>query len=129
MSKLLTLILLLMAFPAQATTPIGIPIVSIQSATAEASHVLKASPGQLYGFSATSGASAGYVLFFDAVSAPANGTVTPKLCYSLGATGTTGASWLQYPIPFNTGIVVEFSTTGCYTATSSATAFFNAQVQ
>ena len=126
MRKILFLLALLM--PVQAFA-LGNPVVSVQSSVAEASHVLKASSGSLLGFSATSGASAGYVLFFDATSAPSNGTVTPKLCYYLPATNTIGASWVNFPIAFQSGIVVEFSTTGCFTATSSATAFFNAQVQ
>ena len=119
----------LVALPAYAVQTIGQPIVAIQSTAAEASHVLKNSQGYLNGFSATSGASAGYVLFFDATTAPANGAVTPKLCYQLPANQTTGASWLTYPVPFNNGIVIEFSTTGCFTATSSSTAFFSAQIQ
>ena len=127
--KKLIAILCLLSFPAFAVQTIGQPITSVQSTVAEASHVLKASAGYLNGFGATSGASAGYVLFFDAATAPANGTVTPKLCYYLPATSTTGASWQTYPVQFNTGIVVEFSTTGCFTATSSTTAFFSAQVQ
>lgn len=118
----------LWTFPAHASA-IGNPIVSVQSAAAEASHVLKASPGVLNGFSVTSGASAGYILLFDAVTAPSNGSVTPRFCYQIPASSTLAASWLSYPVPFTTGIVIEFSTTGCFTAASSATAFFSAQVQ
>ena len=109
--------------------PLGNPITSVQSATAEGSHVLKSSQGYLNGFSATSGASAGYVLIFDATSAPADGTVTPKFCYYVPANNTTGASWISYPAPFSNGIVIVFSTTGCFTKTISNTAFFSAQVQ
>jgi len=128
MKSILIALVLALILPAQAYA-LGNPVVSVQSTVAESSHVLKATAGSLFGFSATSGASAGYVLLFDAATAPNDGTVTPKLCYSIPASSTTGASWIDYPLAFNTGIVAVFSTTGCFTKTASATAFFNAQVQ
>ena len=126
--KYILLIAALLLFSAQAFA-LGNPVVSVQSTVAESSHILKSTAGSLFGFSATSGASAGYVLFFDAISNPNDGTVTPKLCYQLPANSTIGASWINYPIAFSTGIVVEFSSTGCFTKTDSNTAFFSAQVQ
>lgn len=127
-NKFLFLVLCLFSFNAHGA-PLGNPIISVQSSVAEGSHILKTSQGYLNGFDVTSGASAGYVLFFDSVTAPADGTVTPKLCFALPATSTTGASWLDYPVPFSTGIVVVFSTTGCFTKAISNTAFFTAQIQ
>lgn len=109
--------------------PIGNPITSVQSAAAEGSNILKASQGFLNGFSATSGATAGFVLLIDSATVPADGAVTPKFCYQLPANQTTGASWISYPAPFANGIVIVFSTTGCFTKTISNTAFFSAQVQ
>jgi hypothetical protein len=126
MKKLLALIILL--FPMQAFA-IGNPSGSVQSTVAEATRVLKSSGGSLISFLATSGAAAGYVLFFDATAAPANGTVTPKLCYILPANTTLSGNFQTIPLPFNTGIVMEFSSTGCFTATSSATAFLVGQAQ
>lgn len=109
---------------------LGNPIVSVYSTAAEASHVLKSTGGLLNGFSATTSTTGGYVLLFDATALPANGAVTPKLCYYVPSyPQTMGATWLTYPVPFNNGIVIAFSTTGCFTLTASATAFFNAQVQ
>jgi hypothetical protein len=110
--------------------PLGNPIVSVQSAATEGSHVLKASAGLLNGFNATNtGGSAGYVLLIDSATVPADGAVTPKFCYALPAASTTGASWISYPAPFNNGIVIVFSTSGCFTKAISANAFFSAQVQ
>jgi len=130
MKKLLAFIFLLLSVsPALATPPLGNPIVSVQSAAEEGNHVLKATPGWLNGFDATTDTTAGYVLFFDATSDPSDGSVMPKLCFVLPATQTTGASWLTYPVPFDNGIIIVFSTTGCFTKTESATAFFSAQVQ
>lgn len=115
--------------PAHAQVNPGNPVASVQSATASASLVAKASAGLLYGFQASSAGSAGYVLIFDATSVPANGTVTPKHCYPVAASQPVSGSWVQYPEPYVNGIVFEFSTTGCYSATSSATGFFSAQVK
>ena len=114
--------------PSQANA-LGNPVNYVVSTTAEASHVLKAKPGSLFGFSATTGASAGYVMLFDATAAPSNGTVTPVACYYIPSTSSFNTSWSQFPLAFNTGIVIEFSTTGCFAATSSSTAFFSAQIQ
>lgn len=125
---ILALTALLFAAPAPAAY-YGQILTSVQSPASEASRVLKNGPGLLNGFSATSGGSAGYVLIFDSATVPADGAVTPKFCYVLPAGATTGASWLSYPINFVNGIVIVFSTTGCFTKTASATAFFAAQVQ
>lgn len=109
--------------------PIGNPIPSLQSSAAEGSHIFKNTSGYLNGFDATSGGSAGYVMLIDSATVPADGAVTPKFCFALPATSTTGASWISYPVFFANGIVAVFSTTGCFTKTISATAFFSAQVQ
>jgi hypothetical protein len=122
------LVLASLASPSLAA-PLGNPIVSIQSSATEGSHVLKASAGLLNGFSATAGATAGYVLLIDSATVPADGAITPKFCYALPASSTTAASWIEYPAPFNNGIVIVFSTTGCFTKTVSNTSFFSAQVQ
>lgn len=126
--KRLFLLLLFLSFPAIAS-PIGNPIISVQTPLAAGSLILKTSQGYLNGFDATSGATAGYVLFFDSATVPADGTVAPKLCYVLPASNTTGASWLTYPVPFSNGIVAVFSSTGCFTKTISNTAFFSGQIQ
>lgn len=105
-------------------------IAPVVSSAAEASHVLKASPGNLYGFHASTGATAGYILVYDATSAPSNGTVTPVMCMAIPATSTMGMSpGANMPILFATGITIVFSTTGCFTQTTSATAFFSGYVK
>lgn len=126
---LIALMLIAPFIRADAANVLGNPITAVQSTVAEGSRVFKASPGLLNSFSATSGASAGYVMFFDAITAPADGTVTPKLCYSVAANTTVRDNFGSFSVPFTTGIVSVFSTTGCYTKTVSATAFFSAQVQ
>lgn len=83
------------------------------------------------------GASAGFVMVFDAASLPGNGAVTsctssatarPCLmwCVPLAANSAVAVEW-DSPLRFTTGIVAGFSTTGCDTITASATAKFMGQ--
>lgn len=91
--------------------------------------VAKASAGNLYGFHVTAGASAGYVLLFNATSLPADGAITPQGCYALAANTTLVVDLRPLPKRFATGITIGYSTTGCFTLTASATAFISADVQ
>lgn len=92
------------------------------SAAAESNHAIT---GQHYLVSVFGTASvAGYLMTFDATSAPVDGAVTPKECIPV-ASGSWAAHDLQFaPDNYGSGIVVVFSTTGCATKTASATAFF-----
>lgn len=99
------------------------------SAAAESNHVFKASAGTLFGLSVTSGASAGYVLVFNATTAPADGAVTPVACYALAANQTLGIAFTPFPLAMSTGITAVFSTgANCFTKTASASAFFLGEV-
>lgn len=114
----------------QFVVPPNAPATPIKSGAAEGTHVLKASPGTLYGLYVTTGATAGYLMTFNATSAPADGAVTPVDCVYVPATTTIALWWgPQPPEYFSTGISVAFSSTGCFTKTASATAFFHAMVQ
>lgn len=100
----------------------------VNSTATEANHVLKASAGTLFGLSVTSSV-AGYVLIYNAASAPSDGAVTPVACYYLSSSpGTLGIAFTPFPLTMSAGITAVFSTTGCFTQTSSSTAFFSAQV-
>jgi hypothetical protein len=111
--------------PTSASTGAITPVVS---AAAEGSHVLKASAGNLYSLVVTSGASAGYVMIFNATSAPADGAVTPTECIVIAANSTISLNYSGPPEAFATGITAVFSTSGCFTKTISATAFFSGKV-
>lgn len=111
--------------PVAAATAGIIPVVST---AAESSHVLKASAGNLYAYQVTTGAVAGYVMIFNATSAPVDGAVTPVKCVAVPATATVGVS-NSPPEYFSTGITAVFSTTGCFTKTASATAMFSGDVK
>lgn len=98
------------------------------SAAAEGSHVFKASAGTLFGLSVTSSA-AGYVLVYNSATAPADGAVTPIGCYYLSAgPGTIGIAFTPFPLKMTTGITAVFSSTGCFSQTTSATAFFLGEI-
>lgn len=101
---------------------------AVTSAVAS-SLVLKASAGNLYSVNVVTGASAGFVMFFNATSAPGDGAVTPVYCMPIAA--NSGFNMANTPIPanFTTGITIVFSTTGCFTKTASATAFIAGQFQ
>lgn len=70
--------------------------------------------------------SSGYVLVFDATSAPADGPVVPAGCWyvpppvSVGQSATLSMANTPLGVATVTGITVVFSTTGCFTKTGSA---------
>ena len=104
-------------------------ITPLASTAAESSHVFKASAGSAYSIYVTTGATAGYLMIFNATSAPADGAVTPIDCVQAAAEATVGVSSAGAPPDaFSTGITAVFSTTGCFTKTASATAFFKGRV-
>ena len=100
----------------------------VRSAATEGSHVLKSGAGTLFGLSVTASA-AGYVLVYNATSAPSDGAVTPIACYyNSSGPGTLGVAFTPFPLQFTTGITVVYSSTGCFTQTTSSTAFFLGEV-
>ena len=124
---LLVLALLLLCHPAMAQV-VGNPVISQQTSAAASTLAAKTSLGYLYSLTGQSG-TAGYILVFDAAAAPSNGTVTPRFCFAVTAGGNYAQAWTEYPVPFANGIIIMYSTTGCYTLTASTTAFLSAQVR
>ena len=116
-----------------------------QSTAAEASHIFKATPGNLYSLGVINTSAGGFILFIDGSTVPADGALTScgttnpagclKACYPI-ATGSASApayGGLQLqpgpPMSFANGVVIAFSTTGCSTKTlGGGTMFFQAQV-
>jgi hypothetical protein len=111
------------------TAVAGNAITPVVTSVAAGSVVGKASAGNLYGVNVTTGASAGYVLIFNATSAPADGTVTPVKCLPIAANTGVDLNYRSLPVAFSTGITAVFSTTGCFTKTISATAFISIDVK
>ena len=104
-------------------------IVPTVSAAAEASHLIKAAPGNLYSLYVTTGATAGYVMTFNAATVPPDGVVTPIECVAAPADSTVSISFDGPPDIYSVGIVAVFSSTGCFTKMASPTAFFKARAQ
>lgn len=94
------------------------------STVVESSHVAKASAGNVYRVSITTGGTAGYLMGFNATTAPADGAVTPSLCRVIAANSSLSVSYADMPARWGTGITFVFSSTGCFAKTASATAFF-----
>ena len=84
--------------------------------------IVKDSSGTLTGFNVTSSSAAGFVMVFDSATVPADGAVSPLRCIPLGI--ATGIEYsYQSPLRLYRGITIVFSSTGCFTKTTSATAF------
>ena len=104
----------------------------VNSATAEASHVLKASSGSLCDVSAQNfTTTAGWLVVIDAASAPGDGGITPLLCQYLPPNGYASiGNGLGNADQFTTGIVaVITSGTTCFTKTTNViTGFIKGKV-
>jgi hypothetical protein len=110
--------------------PANSAVTPVVSSVVEAGHVLKASPGCLLGVYTTTGAVGGFLMVFNSATIPADGVVTPIECVQAPATSTPFINYAPQPPAFyNVGIAAVFSTTGCFTKTGSATAFFHGTVQ
>lgn len=97
-----------------------------QTSTVASNLVVKSGAGNLYGLNVDSGASALYVMVFDATSAPADGTVTPVKVYQLGLNSSFNIAPTSVPLlHFATGCTIVASTTGPFTKTNSSTAFIS----
>jgi hypothetical protein len=127
----LALVLLMGAPGARADTQVIASHVTPQaSSAAETSHVVSGAGvgASLHGAAITTGVVAGYFMILSAAADPGNGAVTPVKCVQAPANATVGISadsdttW-----DFPKGVVLVFSTTGCFTETQSSTAFFSWQ--
>lgn len=101
-------------------------ITPVVSSALESNHIIKASPGNLYGAKITTGAFAGWLLVANSTTAPTAGgaAIAPLSCTAVAANTSTGITF-NPPLAASTGITLVFSTTGqCLTNTASATAFF-----
>ncbi len=115
------------AIVATPTSVAGAALANVVSTAVETGHIIKGSPGNLYGWSVTTGAAAGRVLVHNTTTVPSAGAVTPVDCAIVAANSTVSA---VYPMPLRlgTGISISFSTaTTCFTQTDSATAFITGQ--
>lgn len=107
----------------------AVGIAAVASSAAEACHVLKAAAGNLYGVSGTIGA-AGWIMIFNATSAPADGAVTPVAWAQPTTSGSWAINYGTIPLALSTGITVCASSTGPFTKTAYSTStVFSGRVQ
>jgi hypothetical protein len=102
----------------------GAATLPASSSAVSSGQVIKASAGNLYSFNVTSGASAGFIMIVNSTTVPSAGAITPVKCYAIAASSSFDRTF-PMPISFSTGIVILFSTTGCFSYTVSATAFIS----
>lgn len=131
-SIILGLYLALLAIPAHAQQ-LNAAITPVFSASAEASHILKATGGRVWGVYATNlTTTAGFLVLIDSPTVPSNGAITPQACIPLPASGAASISYLPTPPAlFTTGIVAAVtSASTCFTLTTGViTAFIAGIVQ
>lgn len=106
----------------------GVAITPTVSAAAESNHVICSAACNLWSAYVTTGATGGYFMSFNATSLPGNGAVTPIECVQAPANTTQSLTMAGGPPDrYSTGVTLGFSTTGCFSLTASATAFFKAR--
>lgn len=102
------------------------------STVAEGNHIITTTAGNLNWVYANV-PDVGYIMVFDATEDPADGSVTPVIVIpvlpSLATSVVWGVNFGAYPAYFSNGIVVVFSTTGPFTKTESASAYFTWNAQ
>lgn len=101
--------------------------VNSHSLAFEASRVVKAGAGTLYGFSGFSNdTGSGFILGFDAAAVPSNGAV-PVLVVATSAASNFSADWGQWGRAFTRGIILCYSTTAATLTLGSASVWIDAQ--
>ncbi len=129
---ILGLCLALLALPASAQQ-LNVSVTPIVSAAAEASHVMKASPGRVYSVYATNiTTTAGFLVLLNATSLPSDGAILPLACIPLPASGAASINYIPTPAgQYSTGIVAAAtSASTCFTLTTGTiTAFFSGTIQ
>lgn len=94
------------------------------SSSLESCHVMKTSQATAISYGVTTGATAGFLMVFNATTTPADGAVTPAaLAIQVPANATVTRTYSPpSTLQLSTGFVVCFSSTGPFTKTASATA-------
>lgn len=126
---ILALLLVLIALPAHAAIPGPSDPIGTVATTAAANNLIPSvNPALLYGINVSTGAAIAFVMVFDATTIPADGAVTPKLCFGVPASLTTQLTF-PHPVPLATGAAISISSTGCFTKTAVNANFISAQVR
>jgi hypothetical protein len=105
----------------------AISIKSISSPALEASRLVCTASCNVYSMYVTTGATAGYFMTFPGTTNPPaspGGAVVPTDCVSVPAGATAALDYSGTNEPFSGGLVVAFSTTGCFVYNASPSVFF-----
>ena len=121
---------MLLAQPVSAQTPGG---TFTQSAAAEATHIFKATPGNLFSIYATNlTAAVGFLAVVSQATVPADGAIVPLDCVPLPANGNASINFFPGPpTPYQNGIVaILTSAASCFVKTTGVIAgFIKADIQ
>lgn len=105
----------------------------VKTTSVSSSLVVSAAPCDLIEAECSIGTVSGYLMIFDAASAPADGAgQTPIRAIPINSNGTWGYAdriWGPSPLPMLTGCTLVFSSAGPYTKTASATAHLMGRFQ
>jgi hypothetical protein len=104
----------------------GIPLVS--SGALEVSHIFRTASASLYTMQVVGLSAFGWLLVFDSVSIPDDGTVSPVAAIPATALAGTQITFGGTPASFVNGVVGVLSTTGPFVKTTGPTGFFSALV-
>jgi hypothetical protein len=115
-------------FPYSAAAQSADAVTPLANTTVAGSYIVSTKRINVVRIGVTSGASAGYLMVFNATTVPADGTVTPVFCRPVAANAYVNYD-LEDGARFSTGLVLVFSTTGCFSKTISNTAFFEVSVR
>lgn len=112
--------------PVHLPLPAGYPLNAVSPALAK-SIVAKTGIAKLFGFTATStNVAAQFILLFDAVALPANGTV-PVAAFNVAAASPATGYWGSVGRSFSRGIVLANSTTQGSLTLGAADCIFDVQ--
>src|ERR1051325_6655735 len=105
-------------------------ITPVVSASAESSHVLKASAGNLYAVYVSNPSASGFLMVFNSATVPIDGAVTPIHCVPVGAASLGYVNFNPGPPEaYATGMSAALSSTGCITKTTAPAAIFHGSVK
>jgi hypothetical protein len=102
-------------------------IAPVATTVAASNVVLKGSGANVHSINAVTGASAGVVFLFNAISIPSDGTVTPVKAWIVAANSSLSEAF-NPPLRLGTGATLAFGTgTSPFTLTASTTAFLSGE--